>query len=349
MALEPQPAHPPTEPRVRRLLSFGDILDEGVRLYRAHFATFALFSAVALLPSGAILVWASASGLLTGGLAAADFQATGRLVTDPAALAGLDAQLSRLVGAAFVVGLLGALFHLLWSAAMVASADALWRGEHPSLPNVYLRAASRVPVIILSTILFLLGMAGLTAVATALFLVTFFGILGTCIAVVGLLFWWLRPTARRRWLKWLIVLAAPYGLPIYFAFRWAMYLAASVLENRGPLDALRRSSQLTAGQWFRVGSVLIVAPLIVGILITVVSALVGIPLGIASAARGEFDLDPTSAAVSTAIDIVMQILFESVAIIVYTLLFHDLRNRREGADIVERVSLLETAPLLANG
>jgi hypothetical protein len=43
---------------------------------------------------------------------------------------------------------------------------------------------------------------------------------------------------------------------------------------------------------------------------------------------------------------VTRILLASIGSIVYTLLFIDLRNRREGTDIVERVSQLEASSLL---
>jgi hypothetical protein len=39
--------------------------------------------------------------------------------------------------------------------------------------------------------------------------------------------------------------------------------------------------------------------------------------------------------------VILQILFASIGYIVYAVLFVDLRNRREGTDIVERVSQLE--------
>ena len=180
-------------------------------------------------------------------------------------------------------------------------------------------------------------------------MVTVFGVVGSLIALIGLLVWWLRPTARKTWLKWLIILTTPYGLPTYYAFRWALYVAAIVLEHRGPAAALRRSSQLTTGQWFRVSSILTIAPLIVGLLVGVLAAMVNIPLGLVAASRDQVGLDPASAAISSAVSIVLQILFSSVAVIAYTLLFTDLRNRREGTDIVERLSQLEAAPNPANG
>ena len=50
-----------------------------------------------------------------------------------------------------------------------------------------------------------------------------------------------------------------------------------------------------------------------------------------------------------AVGVALQVLFASIGSIVYTLVFVDLRNRREATDILERVSLLEADPTLANG
>jgi hypothetical protein len=336
------------QPRYRRLLSFGDLLDESVRLYRQHFVSFALISAVALLPSGLLLVWASAAGLLSSSLSAADFEGGGRFGT-PGAFGALNAQLQQELATGLVAGVISAFFGMAWTAALVLTSDAYFRDEQPSPGWVYGRALRRLLVILASSVLFFLGVMVLTALATVLFVVTVFGVVGSLIALIGLLVWWLRPTARKTWLKWLIILTTPYGLPTYYAFRWSLYVAAIVLEHRGPRSALGRSSQLTTGQWFRVSSILTIAPLIVGLLVGVLAAMVNIPLGLIAVSRDQVGLDPASAAISSAVSIVLQILFSSVAVIAYTLLFTDLRNRREGTDIVERLSQLEAAPNPANG
>jgi hypothetical protein len=197
--------------------------------------------------------------------------------------------------------------------------------------------------------MFALGLIGLTLLATVLFVVTVFGIVGSLIAIVGLLFWWLRPSARRRWLKWLIILTAPYGLPTYVATQWALYLAAVVLEDKGPVAALSRSYELTDRHWFRVAAILWVASTIVAVMLSVLSAFVTVPFTIYEAFRGQFGLSPTELAISGAVTSVTRILLASIGSIVYTLLFVDLRNRREGTDIVERVSQLEASPLPASG
>ena len=189
----------------------------------------------------------------------------------------------------------------------------------------------------------------LTLIGTVLFVVTLFGVLGSLIASVALVVWWLQPRARKTWVKWLIILTSPWGLPTYYLVRWSMYIAAIVLEDYGPVGSLRRSSQLVDRQCFRVMGVLGVASLIVGILLWVLSALINFPLAIFEATRGQFGLTSTEAAISGGFATIVRILFESIGVIVYTILFVDLRNRREGTDIVERLSQLEATPITANG
>ena len=51
------------EPRYRRILTFGDLLDESIGLFRRHWVTFAVVSAVWLIPPGLLAVLFSASRL----------------------------------------------------------------------------------------------------------------------------------------------------------------------------------------------------------------------------------------------------------------------------------------------
>ena len=98
--------------------------------------------------------------------------------------------------------------------------------------------------------------------------------------------------ARKRWLKWLIILTAPFGLPTYYGMRWSMFVAAAVLERRGPLASLARSSELVNHHGFRVLSILTVSSLIVGVLLYAPAALIEIPLLVSSASRGQFGVPP---------------------------------------------------------
>jgi hypothetical protein len=330
-------------PRFRRLLTFGDVLDESMLLFRRHWIIFALVSAVSLLPPSLLLVWLSGAGWMSRPLSLADLQ-SGRL-TDPVSV---DEQMAELA-AAMAVLVVYSVFGLLWSAAIVVTTDAYLRGEQPTLWRVYGRSIRRYFAVLLSTLLVVLGLITLTLLATALFVLTAFGILGSLIALVGLLFWWLRPSTRQTWLKWLIILTTPYGLPVYASTRWGMYLVAAVLEDKGPAAALGRSMELTERHWFRVAAILMVSGVIVWVMVSVLSSLVTVPFLVTAAFRGQFGLGPTEGAITSALNSVVSILLASIASIVYTVLFADLRNRREGTDIVERVSQLEVSPLPTNG
>jgi hypothetical protein len=223
------------------------------------------------------------------------------------------------------------------------------RGEELSLSRVYRQAMSRFFVVLLASLVITLAQVVLTVIGSVLFVLTLFGILGSLISSVALVVWWLSPTARKTWVKWLIILTSPFGLPTYYLFRWSMYITAIVLEGYGPLGCLRRSVQLVDGHWFRVVGILSVASLIVGILLSVISALINFPIAIFEATRGQFGLSPTEAAISGGFATIVRIVFESIGVIVYTILFVDLRNRREGTDIGERLSQLEATPMTANG
>jgi hypothetical protein len=319
------------------------VLDESMWVFRTHWLNFALVSVIALFPPGLVLIWLSATGVLYGSFTLAELQG-GRLA-DPALV---SAQLAQL-GATFAYSIVSALFGLLWTTAIVLTTDAYLRGEEPKLSRVYGVAIRRYFVLLMSSLLFVLALFGLALVATVLFVVTIFGFLGSLIAIVGLLFWWLRRSSRRPWLRWLIIVATPYGLPVYFATRWGMYIAAVVLEDRMPVRALSRSSELTDRRWFRVFAILGIASLIIGTMLSVLGGLVTIPLTVFEAVRGQFGLNPTEAVISSAATFIIQVLLASIGSIVYTVLFIDLRNRREGTDIVERLSQLEASPLPANG
>ena len=233
--------------------------------------------------------------------------------------------------------------------AIVVTTDGYLRGEPPALGHVYRHATRRYLTVLLSTVVLGLGLFALGLLAAVLFVVTAFGIAGSLIAGVALLIWWLNPGARKNWVKWLIILTTPAGLPMYVGTRWALYMAAAVLEDRGPVDALRRSYELTDRHWFRVTAILLIASLIVGVMLSVVGAFVTIPFAVADAFKGQIGLSPTETAISSAVSFIARILLASIGSIVYTLLFVDLRDRREGTDIGERVSQLEAAPFPANG
>jgi len=340
MRIPPQDERGPSttgtlQPRYRRVLSFGDVLDEGIRLFRQHWINFALVSAVGLLPPGLLSVWVSASSAFTNPFAVADFQSGGlpTLYADQvqAQIAGLFASL-----------LLSGVFYCLWSAAVTATTETYLRGGEPSLSSVYGRAARRFFPVLFGTLLYALGLTLLSVVGIFLSVLAVFPGLGGIVPGVGLLVWWLRPGARKAWLKWLIIVCTPLGLLFYFGTRWSMYVAAAVIERRGPLASLRRSSELIDRQVLRVLAILTVTSTIVAVLVYAPTAIIAIPLAISSGLLNYGS--GTEAIITEAVAVVLRVLFQSVGAIIYTLVFIDLRNRHEGTDLDERLTQLEAAP-----
>jgi hypothetical protein len=325
------------EPRYRRILSFGDVLDESIGLFRRHWVVFALVSAVCLLPPGIIEMLITAGGALD----------TRGLLTEVAS--GSTPNLnsfSGLIGALLVISVVSGLFALAWTAAIVVTTDEYLHGSEPSLSRVLALVLRRYPVLLLTALLSFLALLLVALAATALFVVSvlFFPIIILCTTgavVVGMCLWWFRPTMRSSWLKWLIILATPFGLVVYFFGTWSLALVAVVLEPQSPIGALRRSMQLVDRHWFRAVGILTVAGMIVSVLQYVPTLLVQLPLTILALIRGQPSLSPPEQTISVAAGILTQVFFASMASICYAVLFIDLRNRREATDIAERVSQLE--------
>ena len=242
--------------------------------------------------------------------------------------------------------LVSVLFRPAVAAAVTATTEVYLHGEVPTLRGVYAQAARHLFGLLVATVVLLLALTVLTTLATL-----------CCSHYRSRRAGRHRPVGRparlvaesralaKGWVKWLIILTAPFGLAAYFSFRWSMYLVAIMLEDCGPIGALQRSSQLTDRHWFRVASVLVVSGLIVAVLRSVLTLLVSVPLSVSSTLRGELGPGVVESAIDGAVGILVQILFASVGSVVYTLLFVDLRNRREGTDMAERLTQLEASPI----
>jgi hypothetical protein len=311
------------QPRYRRIFTVGALLDETIALFRQHWVTLALFGTVALVPSWLLLAF-----LYLGGF------------NESVATSSTNVPVVPIV-ILMTLAILSGLFTLLWTAASTTAADAFMHGLQPTVTGVYGHAVKRFPTLLGALILYVLALLGLSIAATVLFVVTGFGLLGTLAATIGLLFWWLKPTSRSRRLKWIIILTAPFGLVTYYTVRWALLLPAVLIEGRGPLDSIKRSTRLVEHQWFRTFGVLSLASIIVAVLVSVPILLVDAVFALAvPAARLNGELLQV---VNSAASSICQVLFSSISTIAYVLLFVDLRNRREGADLGERIESLESA------
>ncbi|HEX6508152.1 MAG TPA: glycerophosphoryl diester phosphodiesterase membrane domain-containing protein [Chloroflexota bacterium] len=103
---------------------------------------------------------------------------------------------------------------------------------------------------------------------------------------------------------------------IYIGVRLTLVAQAAVLERRGVTDSLARSWNLVEGNWWRVFGIVLVVSILVAVLETLVSRIVGVAAG-----------DIVGNGLGTAI---VGIVFQPIQAIALTLLYFDLRIRKEG-------------------
>jgi len=336
----------PLLPRYRRPSTFAGVLDDSFHLFRQAWLPLLLVMSIAAIMT---LILRSIQGLLGG----TTFPATAFVPTPNSAAPFSGVPPSALVR----FGLLTLLFTILSFVvtlpsvlAVVTLTNGMMRGTRASVANAwasYVWAFRKLGYAFASSAIALFAILGLSIVSVALWTIGLF-VIGPLIALIGLIVWLVNRRARRPWLKWLIVLAAPWGLVFYFAYKWSLATPAIVLEEARPVAALRRSSRLAKGDWFRVSGIVTVLAIVVGLLQAIPGFLVTIPLTVARlgtivrngpAAAAQPDLAATI--LSSAASSLGLMLFGALPVIGLTVLFIDLRNRHEGADLAERIDALE--------
>jgi hypothetical protein len=109
---------------------------------------------------------------------------------------------------------------------------------------------------------------------------------------------------------------------------WSVRVPALVIERTGPFRSLSRSYQLVKGRWWPAAGVLVVSYLMV--------AIIGSLIGAALAAIALSSSNPSvllSATISVLSAIVSGVLVQPFAAAVVTVLYYDLRIRKEGYDL----------------
>jgi len=130
-------------------------------------------------------------------------------------------------------------------------------------------------------------------------------------------------------LDFLLILAAViFGLVAYV--RVVLSTPVLVLEHLGPVDALRRSWDLTRGGAWRAFGVLLVLGLMVGI----AGFLVGLLIGAAASAGGGIT-SPGGHLIDVAGTLVVAVLLSPLVAVGLVLLYFDFRLRKEGAESIQ--------------
>ena len=119
------------------------------------------------------------------------------------------------------------------------------------------------------------------------------------------------------------------GIPlaIFFGVRWSLILQVATLENVGPTEAISRSTNLVKGDWWRV--------LVYIIIMIIISISISIGAGIF------MGLLPLPVVLSTFIWAMINILIFPITTAIMTLIYWDLRVRKEGYNLEKLSQELE--------
>lgn len=115
---------------------------------------------------------------------------------------------------------------------------------------------------------------------------------------------------------------------IWVEIRWAVAFPALLAERIGPVRAVGRSWNLVKGSWWRTVGILIVVSILVSIIQSALAFLFG---GIAALVPGLSD--DVRAAVVTVVAALVDAIVGAVTPIAVTMLYLDLRVRKEGVDL----------------
>jgi hypothetical protein len=326
----------PLSTRYQQPLTFGATLDESIQLFRRRWLTLISIQLVTIIPYVVVIAVLGAVGFVafTSGAVAGLYQ----VGNNPAALAAI---IGTALSAGLVIGLIFAACQEIAHGAAILTTDAAMRNQERSAGSALGTALRRVLMLFGAVFLLLLGVTGLAIVSAPLLVLSILFPL----TILALLVWAANPGARSTWLKWFIILTTPFGLVIYYATRWSLYALPIMLEDLGPLRSIRRSAELVSSRWFRTWGVLLAVGLIAAVLQAIPSGLVGLVVAVLFLGSGQSSAPPSIAAqiINNAAGLIGWVLFGGLVFVGTTVLYHDLRNRREGADIAERIDL-RTSP-----
>lgn len=232
---------------------------------------------------------------------------------------------------------------LLVTAGLIYASAQVYLGREMTSGAAFQQAFCRFWSYLGSSVLYLLGVGGLfiTIIGIPLLILSLAGVEGLFIAIIGL------P---------LMIVGMPFG--IYFGIRWTLYSQPVLIEESKAWNALGRSTELVKGSWWRVLGI-VVAIYLISFMITIILyisvefilTLSGIIAteqtegftGLLNTLRRLFAPTPTEAgwvtyAVQRFVGLLIATLTLPIALIGSTLLYFDLRIRKEAFDIEMQVT-----------
>lgn len=302
-----------------RPMSAGDILDQAIRIYRRNFVKLVTIVAIVTVPFALVQTLAA---FIAYPLSTSSFDAdaldTGRVVFGQA-----------ITYLATFVAAIAAIFQ---NGALAAFVSEKFLGRDVTVRQAYGRALHRWLALLIAV--FLIGLVNVVVFGTlfGVFLIPFIGIaaLGStsdsgASAVLGVIS-----------LMLCCLLVPALIVAIFLNTRWAFFIQAIVLENYNSTGGMGRSWKLVKGSFWRVFLLLFVIWLIIYLfsvgpvlLLTVGAALLASPVLIALG----------SAVANTLVSLIMT----PLQFAALTVLYYDLRIRKEGFDLQLQMQQLPKA------
>lgn len=319
-----------TAPRLRPM-NLGDILDGTFRIYRANFLTF--IGIVALLQVPMIILQLLLT-LSLGQNFTSDLNDLIRVLPrfDPSEdsfnqLPIFSIALFFIVsfGLSIVQGLI---VQQLIQGALTNAVAQRYLGQPTSIGRAYNGVVGRLGTLLIAALL--LGLIGVVVIGGAAV------IIGGLIAAMGAF----SAGSDGGFGAALGVLLGVGFLFLLFALiialaliliRFVFFTQAIVVEDARSVQSLRRSWQLVGGSYWRVLGIILVVSLLTSIVIGIPSGLIGSLIGLVFSDPIEhFVIRQT---LSTMVGYLAQIIVLPIQLIAYTLLYFDLRVRKEGYDL----------------
>ena len=290
-------------------LTIGGVLDDWLRLFRASFAacwTIALLAAIA----GAVVQLSVTPMLPTRGMPAVQYYA--RIFS---ALSAPQTFLSDI--ALWVIT-------LLVYGALLSQQAALIRGEDTvPFADALGKGLRKLPQMVLGFVLILLIIMAI-CIPAAIGALVMFALHRSLISILLLTIG--------------VIISAL--LAIYISLRLHLWMAAMFSENRGAAAALKRSWQLVKSHWWRVTGIAFVAGIVIWILSLAVGGIVGVIVGLMGVRGTTPELLIHRIQLIGAVGAVARLLTMPLLTAVWLAIYHDLKLRREGADLAERTEAL---------
>lgn len=311
-------------------MSAGDILDQAVRIYRGNFIPLVTIVAIVSVPFTLLqaipqfLLYSSLGTLSPGGSITGDAFNTGTYLLAQ----GINVLATLLI-------LIAAIFE---QGALAAFISERFLGRPITVRQAYGRAFRRWLALLIASFLFGAAMFFLLLALFGVFIVPLIGVTALSVAGIG-------DSATTSTVAGLVTLLScclvipAFLAALYLYTRWAFYEQAIVLENYNSTGGLGRSWKLVKGNFWRVLGMVMILILIVSLaslgpylLILFGAALFSSPLLIVA----------VNAIASMAIVLLMTPLQSAVL----TVLYYDLRIRKEGFDLQLQMQGLPEPPAL---